>query len=73
MKVYVEGKLKKRAWTDKDGQQRYNVDVVADVLTIHSKMEPKDKTTHSYAADNANKITSKIEDLDNQTDDSLPF
>ena len=73
MKVYVEGKLKKRAWKDKEGQQRYNVDVVADALTILSKMEPKEKTIHSYASDNVNKITSKIEDLDDQTDDSLPF
>ena len=73
MKVYIEGKLKKRTWTDKDGQQRNNVDVVADELTILSKMEPKQKTKHSYSSDNANKITSSIEDLENQPDDSLPF
>tara|TARA_Y100001954_G_C15450710_1_gene426154 strand:+ start:85 stop:528 length:444 start_codon:yes stop_codon:yes gene_type:complete len=73
MKVYIEGKLKKRTWTDKDGQQRNNVDIVADELTILSKMEPKQKTKHSYSSDNANKITSSIEDLENQPDDSLPF
>ena len=73
MKVYIEGKLKKRTWTDKDGQQHNNVDIVADELTILSKMEPKQKTKHSYSSDNANKITSSIEDLENQPDDSLPF
>ena len=73
MKVYIEGKLKKRAWTDKEGQQRYSVDIVADELTILSKMEPKEKTKHSYTSENTNKITSKIEDLENQPDDSLPF
>ena len=73
MKVYIEGKLKKRTWTDKDGQQRNNVDIIADELTILSKMEPKQKTKHSYSSDNANKITSSIEDLENQPDDSLPF
>ena len=73
MKVYIEGKLKKRTWTDKDGQQRNNVDIVADELTILSKMEPKLKTKHCYSSDNANKITSSIEDLENQPDDSLPF
>ena len=73
MKVYIEGKLKKRAWTDKEGQQRYSVDIVADELTILSKMEPKEKTKHSYTSENTNKITSKIEDLENQSDDSLPF
>ena len=73
MKVYIEGKLKKRAWTDKEGQQRYSVDIVADELTILSKMEPKEKTKHSYTSENTNKITSKIEDLENQSDDFLPF
>lgn len=73
MKVYIEGKLKKRAWTDKEGQQRYSVDIVTDELTILSKMEPKEKTKHSYTSENTNKITSKIEDLENQSDDSLPF
>ena len=73
MKVYIEGKLKKRTWTDKDGKQRNNVDIVADELTILSKMDPKQKTKHSYSSDNANKITSSIEDLENQPDDSLPF
>ena len=72
MKVYVEGKLKKERGQTKMVNSDI-MDVVADVLTILSKMESKDKPTHSYAADNANKITSKIEDLDNQTDDSLPF
>lgn len=73
MKVYIEGKLKKRAWTDKEGQQRYSVDIVADELTILSKMELKEKTKHSYTSENTNKITSKIEDLEKQSDDSLPF
>ena len=73
MKVYIEGKLKKRTWTDKDGQQRHNVDIVADELTILSKLEPKQKTKHSYSSENANKITSRIEDIENQPDDSLPF
>lgn len=73
MKVYIEGKLKKRAWTDKEGQQRYSVDIVTDELTILSKMEPKEKTKHSYTSEKTNKITSKIEDLENQSDDSLPF
>ncbi len=73
MKVYIEGKLKKSTWTDKDGQQRHNVDIVADELTILSKLEPKQKTKHSYSSENANKITSRIEDIENQPDDSLPF
>ena len=73
MKVYVEGKLKKRAWKDKEGAQRYNVDIVADSLTILSKNQNTTKPSHSYTADNTAKITSKIEGLDAQNDDDFPF
>ena len=38
-KVYVEGKLKKRSWQDKEGQTRYSVEIVADELTILSRPE----------------------------------
>ena len=73
MKVYVEGKLKKRSWNDKEGTQRYAIDIVGDTLTILSKIEPKEKTSHSYKDDVAEKIKSKIEDIENQNDDTLPF
>ena len=73
MKVYVEGKLKKRSWNDKEGTQRYAIDIVGDTLTILSKIEPKEKTSHSYTDDVAEKIKSKIEDIENQNDDTLPF
>lgn len=33
-KVYVEGKLKTRSWTDQQGATRYTTEVVADELTI---------------------------------------
>ena len=73
MKVYVEGKLKKRAWKDKEGAQRYNVDIVADSLTILSKNQNSTKPSHSYTADNNTKITSNIEGIDAQNDDDFPF
>ncbi len=33
-KVYVEGKLRTRSWTDQQGATRYTTEVVADELTI---------------------------------------
>ena len=36
-KVYVEGRLKKRSWQDKEGNTRYSVEVVADNMTMLSK------------------------------------
>ena len=30
--IYVEGKLKTRKWTDKEGQEKYTTEVVVDVM-----------------------------------------
>ena len=35
-KVYVEGKLKKRSWQDKEGITRYSTEVIADEMTMLS-------------------------------------
>lgn len=40
-KVYVEGKLKKRSWQDKEGNTRYTTEIIADELTILSRPEQK--------------------------------
>jgi single-strand DNA-binding protein len=32
--VYVEGKLRTRKWQDKDGQDRYTTEVIADVMQM---------------------------------------
>ena len=32
--VYVEGRLKTRKWTDKDGVERYTTEIVADVMQL---------------------------------------
>ncbi|MCB0755377.1 MAG: single-stranded DNA-binding protein [Flavobacteriales bacterium] len=32
--VYIEGKIKTRKWTDKDGNDRYSTDIVADEMTM---------------------------------------
>jgi single-strand DNA-binding protein len=33
-KVYIEGKLKNRSWTDKEGNTRYTTEVLADEMTL---------------------------------------
>ena len=37
--MYVEGKLKKRTYQDKEGNTRYAIDIVADEMNILSKPE----------------------------------
>jgi single-strand DNA-binding protein len=44
-KIYVEGKLKKRTYQDKEGNTRYALDIVADEMTILSKPD----NAHSQA------------------------
>ena len=33
-RVYIEGKIRTRKWNDKDGNQRFTVEIVADTFTI---------------------------------------
>lgn len=40
-KVYLEGKLKTRKWTDRDNQERYTTEIIVDA--IHGKMNMLDK------------------------------
>ncbi|MDO8927236.1 MAG: single-stranded DNA-binding protein [Sideroxyarcus sp.] len=37
--VYIEGKLKTRKWQDKDGQDRYTTEIVADEMKMLGKRE----------------------------------
>jgi single-strand DNA-binding protein len=46
-KVYVEGKLKTRSWTDQAGATRYTTEVVADELTILTPRNDQDKPASS--------------------------
>lgn len=74
-KVYVEGKLKKRSWQDKEGNTRYATEVVADDLTILSR--PSDdrepRSSAPYQSDGTPPAPSKVDDILNKDDDDLPF
>lgn len=37
--VYVEGRLRTRKWTDKEGQDRYTTEIVADVMQMLGSRE----------------------------------
>lgn len=54
-KVYLEGKIRTRKWNDKDGNQRFTVEIVADTFTIitrkrDNKNEEDNGTTHESSA-----------------------
>jgi single-strand DNA-binding protein len=46
-KIYVEGKLKTRSWTDQAGSTRYTTEIVADELTILTPRNEQDKPSNT--------------------------
>ena len=73
-KVYVEGKLKKRSWQDKEGSTRYTTEVVADELTILSRPDrPAGTTQAPYNTQGTPNAPSQVDDILKNDDDDLPF
>lgn len=71
-KVYVEGKLKKRSWQDKDGNNRYATEVVGDELTILSRPDGE-RSSSSYTTEGKPSSPSSMPDLSPSSDDNVPF
>lgn len=74
-KVYIEGKLKKRSWQDKEGNTRYATEVIADELTILSKPDakPSDPQKNPYDSTGTPSAPSKVDDIIQNDKDDLPF
>ncbi|XOV68891.1 MAG: single-stranded DNA-binding protein [Fluviicola sp.] len=75
-KVYVEGKLKKRSWQDKEGNTRYTTEVVADELTILSSRNDQGQQQGQqapYSSQGTPQAPSKVDDIINKDQDDLPF
>ena len=72
MKIYVEGGLEKRSWQDKEGNTRYNVEIIGDEMTILSKPESQTKQKEPYTVESKME-NSKMENLERDPSDILPF
>lgn len=73
MKVYIEGKLKTRSWTDDNNQTRYTTEVVGDQMTMLSRAEGSQQNTN-YPNSVENKPVQPMDtDLSAKPDDDLPF
>jgi single-strand DNA-binding protein len=62
MTIYLEGKLRTRAWDDKEGHKHYTTEIVGDTFTILSKKE-----NHQSSGNEDQGISSP------KTGDDLPF
>jgi len=71
-KIYVEGKLKKRSWQDKEGNTRYSTEVIGDDLTILSRPDI-DRSQTPYSTEGKPSPPSSIQDLSPSSDDENPF
>ena len=72
-KIYVEGKLKKRSWQDKEGNTKYNTEVIGEELTILSRLETSDKSAAPYNSSGTPNLPSDIPGLSSSSDDDSPF
>jgi len=64
--VYIEGKIKTRKWEDKDGNTRYNTEILADNMTMLGGKSNTDSTSPV----SSESTTSKSSE---DTADDLPF
>ncbi len=76
IKVYIEGKLKTRSWTDQTGATRYTTEVVADELTILTPRSEQDNrsmgsNTPPYPTEEPQNPSPM--NLDISPNDDLPF
>ena len=74
-KVYVEGKLKKRSYQDREGNTRYVTEVVGEELTILSRPEQEAKNSAPYPSETPAQASSSpaFEKGSDEDDNSIPF
>lgn len=73
-KVYIEGKLKKRTWQDKEGNTRYTTEVLADEMTMLSSPErDASKSSAPYSTKETPPHPSRVEDIIKNDKGDLPF
>jgi single-strand DNA-binding protein len=57
--IYIEGKIKNRKWEDKDGNTRYNTEILADNMTMLGAKPSSEETS--------------LKTNTQETNDDLPF
>lgn len=72
MKVYIEGRIKTRSWTDENNQTRYTTEIVADNMTMLSRSEEEGKKEYPASVENK-PIPPMSQDVAADEEDDLPF
>jgi len=74
--IYVEGKIKSRKYTDKDGVEKYITEILAEKLNMLSRYQQNEggTTRSDYADNNQSKSeTSPGNPSEDTPEDDLPF
>ena len=70
--IYIEGRIRTRAWDDKDGNKRYTTEIVGDNIQLLSKRTDESPEPQEHeeikSSDNKENIDKEIEEADD-----LPF
>jgi single-strand DNA-binding protein len=74
-KIYLEGRLKKRSWQDKEGQTRYTAEVLAEELTILSRPEISERPSNepNYSNKGIPNPPNTLKDFKDAENDYSPF
>lgn len=72
-KIYVEGKLKKRSYQDREGNTRYVTEVVGEEMTILSRPDNEPKTNNPYPKDPISTPPSDTTGFSAKPEDETPF
>ena len=75
-KVYIEGKLKKRSWQDKEGNTRYTTEVIADELTILTRPDQRQDSSpdnNPYSSTGTPPEPTKVDAIIKEDKGDLPF
>ena len=65
--VYIEGKIRTNKWEDKEGNTRYNTEILADNMTMLGN-----RISSDVSDKNDSKTASEIKSVNDENDD-LPF
>ena len=77
--IYVEGRIRTRKWQDKEGQDRYTTEIVADAMQLLGKREgmgdapPRESGEPAAAAAGAKPAAKKPATTLADMDDDIPF
>lgn len=78
MKLYIEGRIKYRSYTDKNGDQKYFTEIIADKLEMLGKKSEQSqpesqKTESSITKEDFESDKSEFDTMDLEPQDDLPF